>query len=808
MKKNKRNYMIAALATIGVAGFTGGMYYSSMPAGESLEASTSTVDESVATAIITFSDDTVDVEGDNVTVDSNNVATISSGGTYIIRGTSSNGQVYVNALEQDVELVFDNVSLSNSTSAPIFIYEAKDTTITLADGSINTFSDVASEVELDDTNEREENATIFSKQDLVIRGNGSLVVEGNYKNGITSKDDLTILGGDFTVTAANNGIIGKDSISISDGTFDIVAGGDGFQSDNTTDVDKGYIVVDGGQFNIDAVHDGLQAENLLTINDGEFYVITNGGSENAPVVESEFGGGMQGGRMDQNFDTLLEDTESLDALTDAVVNSTEISDEIKASFSDGEVTSDDLSSLMQIGRDLPDDIRSLLFANSGMGGGMQGGRMDQNFDTLLEDTESLDALTNAVVNSTEISDEIKASFSDGEVTSDDLSSLSQLGPNMPQEIRELLMSNMGTPEMTAPTEAQGTETTETTEEETVSDSHKGFKAANLVINNGTFEFDTYEDSIHANDTVVIENGTFSISSGDDAVHGDNYLTINGGTINVATSYEGLEANSITINDGDIAVVSTDDAVNASDANSTSSMPQMGQGSSYTEGDPIITINGGTLSLSSNSDGLDSNSALYINGGDIFIDGPTNNVENAVDFDNGLAVINGGTLVAVGGISGTFDETSTQNTFTYQFDTTQEANQSVTITDSSGSEILTITPEKQYTTITMSSSLLLSGETYELTTATSTGTITLSETDAYTSNATSGMMGGGGRGNMTPPGTAEGTTPPEMPQQGTVGTTGTTPPEIPQGIEGTTPPEMPPQGIEGTTSATPSENATN
>ena len=38
----------------------------------------------------------------------------------------------------------------------------------------------------------------FSKSDLVIRGSGSLTVNANFKNGIASKDSLTIENGVIT----------------------------------------------------------------------------------------------------------------------------------------------------------------------------------------------------------------------------------------------------------------------------------------------------------------------------------------------------------------------------------------------------------------------------------------------------------------------------------------------------------------------------------------------------------------------------------------------------------------------------------
>ena len=61
--------------------------------------------------------------------------------------------------------------------------------------------------------------------------------------------------------------------------------------------------------------------------------------------------------------------------------------------------------------------------------------------------------------------------------------------------------------------------------------------------------------------MTINGGTFVLASGDDGMHADETLEVNGGDIRIANSYEGIESAVITINDGDIHVVSSDDSVN-------------------------------------------------------------------------------------------------------------------------------------------------------------------------------------------------------------------------------------------------------
>ncbi len=225
---------------------------------------------------ITFNGDSITVDGSG-TIVSGSVITITSAGTYHISGTLDDGQLIVETEDEDaVELILNGTNITNSTSAPIFISSAAQTVITLTTGTENTLTDGEDYVFAD--GEDEPDAALFSKDDLVIQGDGSLTVNANYKNGIVSKDNLEITGGNITVTAAKHAIKGKDSITILDGTFTINAGSDGMQSDNDEDTSLGYITISGGTFNITSANDGIQAETTLTISDGDFTIVAGGGS--------------------------------------------------------------------------------------------------------------------------------------------------------------------------------------------------------------------------------------------------------------------------------------------------------------------------------------------------------------------------------------------------------------------------------------------------------------------------------------------------------------------------------------------------
>ena len=234
-------------------------------------------------------DDTVD----GVTVDGN-VITITSGGTYIISGTLSEGQLVVDADDEKVQLVLDNADITCATSAAIYVKSAGKTFITLAEGSENILMNTAEFETIDDNNI---DAVIFSKDDLALNGSGTLTINSENGHGIVSKDDLKITGGTYNITAASHALSGKDSVRIAAGTFNLVSGKDGIHSENADDSSKGYVYIAGGEFTIDSTGDGIDASNIVQIDGGTFDITAGGGVENSTKThEDNMMGGRGGGK--------------------------------------------------------------------------------------------------------------------------------------------------------------------------------------------------------------------------------------------------------------------------------------------------------------------------------------------------------------------------------------------------------------------------------------------------------------------------------------------------------------------------------
>ena len=501
---------------------------------------------------IKLSDNNTTVEGSGVDVDGN-VITINTPGTYSISGKLSDGQIIVNTdKEKKTYIILDGVDITCKSTSPIQILSSEKTVFALADNSENKISDG----ETYNKTENNQDAAIFSKEDLTFIGNGSLEVNGNYDKGIVSKDDLMIESGNISVKSVADGIKGKDSVVVRGGKLTIDAGGDGIQAYNADEEDKGHVSLEDGTIKITSEQDGIQAETNLLVAGGNIDISTGGGSENS---SSKDGWGQ-------------------------------------------------------------------------WGGGKPGEPMENNTAT-TEDAASA----------------------------------------------------------------------------------KGIKASSVIqIDDGSINIDSSDDSIHSNSKLIINNGDINLSSGDDGTHADAELEINGGTLNITKSYEGIEGTDITINDGNIHVIASDDGLNAAggaDGSSTNGRPGQNKMESTTSG--TATINGGYLVIDADGDGLDANGNLTMTGGTVIVNGPTNGGNGALDYD-GEFNMNGGTLIATGslGMVQTPSSSSKLNTINVSL-ISQEANTLIRVESENGDDIVTFSPTKTYSSVVICTPNIKSDETYKV-----------------------------------------------------------------------------------------------
>lgn len=447
-------------------------------------------------------------------------ATIVDPGTYRITGSLSNGQIIVNSEDEgNVRLILNGAEIKCSTGAPIFIKKSDKTLILLEEGTTNILSDGTTYTTQVDG---EPSACLFSNSDLVIYGEGTLNVTGNYLDGISSDDALMIKSGKISVTAKDDGIRGKDFVYLKGGKISISSKGDGVKSDNSVDAGMGYVNVEYADLTVTSSTDAISAFSSVTISDGIFSLTSGGGST-------------------------------------------------------------------------------------------------------------------------------------------------------------------------------GTYTT----------SAKGIKGlTSVTISKGTFTINSADDALHSNNKVKIDGGTFSIATKDDAIHADASIEVNDGTINITKSFESMESALITINGGQISMVSSDDGINATKGAATEAV----DGS-------WAYINGGHILVnSSNGDGLDSNGNAAMTGGTFIIHGPQSQPEVGFDI-NGTFNITGGFFFATGPNSGNMIETPSTSSSVYSIKATTSSlvtsSSLFHLQDATGKDLVTYKPVRSVYYFVFAAPDLVSGSSYSI-----------------------------------------------------------------------------------------------
>lgn len=373
------------------------------------------------------------------------------------------------------------------------------------------------------------------------------------------------------------------------------------------------------------------------------------------------------------------------------------------------------------------------------------------------------------------------------------------------------------------------------------------KLGYIYVAGGSLDITAESDGFDANYVLRVDGGTITVSAGDDSLHAESDLTINGGNITVTKSNEGLEGARVTIAGGTQDVVASDDGVNASgdpdnsdsssDTDDDSSKnnatgsdrpgtsgggqmtggqespaqdqggrgdstppqgrqggqgngapPQEGKGGMAAGADEsaYLLITGGTLTVKADGDGLDSNGALEVSGGEVYVNGPTSDGDSAIDYGDGsTATITGGTVVALGstGMAEGFGNLSTQGSMLIS--ASGNAGDTVTLSDSSGKVLCSYVAQKSFACVLVSAPGVEQGKTYTLKVGSNSIDVTL---DGITYSNVSGSIGrpAGPSAGGSPTGSSDGSTSGGGPSGGggpTAPTGTTNPPGGSQGNKG-------------------------
>lgn len=263
-----------------------------------LAACSSDNDETTAAVTIDLNGNSASCDSDSVLTEGS-VITISDAGTYVIRGTLTDGQIAVEADEDDeVTIVLDGAEITSSASAALLLESASSVILQTTEDSNNLLSNGGT---FGDEEENEIDGVVFSLVDLTLEGTGTLSISSPAGKGITCKADMTINSGTYEMTCLDKTIKASGSLLITDGDFVLVTEDDGLHAACTLTIDGGLfeitagegiestvVTINDGTFVINATDDGINASNKsddyspsITINGGSITIIMAEGDTDA-----------------------------------------------------------------------------------------------------------------------------------------------------------------------------------------------------------------------------------------------------------------------------------------------------------------------------------------------------------------------------------------------------------------------------------------------------------------------------------------------------------------------------------------------
>lgn len=687
-------------------------------------------------ADITISNESIKIEGTGAKAD-NSTITISNGGTYKLKGSIDEGQIIVDA-DSDVELVLNGVSITSKEKNAIYAKNG-DVTIKLEDGTENvitsgtesmlnadtsktsTESDkstatkttagqlTSSTEDTEDTSVAEtKKAAIYSKDDITIKGTGTLSVNGYINNGIQSKDKVKIKSGNINVTSNNDAVKGKDSVKVNDGTITLKSGGDGIQS-------NADVVINNGTFDITS--GGGYTESTKKTNQP----MQGDSTDKKPDMDFQIPDGFDtwissASDIPDDVKTWLESIKTSMSNTDAADG--------KAGFKEIFNVPDDFSTWLTSATDIPDTISEWLKNIQTM----SERKMSRGDDKSASDKSTTDKST------TDSSDEksTKGIKAQGTLTI-------AKGTFSINSADDALHSN------DVITIKNG--------DFSIDAGDDGMHADNkLTIDDGKIDIKNSYEGIEAV-LITINDGDISVVSSDDGINacgGSNNFG-NGGGMQKSDMQAPADGEKPT---GDMPQAPDDGEKPTGDMPQAPADNTANEKTKDTDTDtsvtPDFTINGGTVYIDAGGDGIDSNGNITINDGDITIDGTPNGADSAIDYgveNGGKAVINGGTLIGTGTstMAENFDsDSSKQCSILYAVDSKIAAGTEIKITDSTGKTIYTYKTNKECNCIQFSSKDLKLNETYTITAGDASGEIKQDVT-ATSNNTTKSDFGGGMRG---------------------------------------------------------------
>lgn len=238
--------------------------------------------------------------------DDDSQVTIKSSGTYVVTGSSSDGNITVKKGTTGVVLVLEDLDLTSTTGATVSVNKEAEVKIIIS-GTV-TLTDNENP---DDENSTDEavadafdGAALKAKANsqVYVTGDGTLIIHGNAKNGIKGGDDSSLIFDGVTVNidAVNDGINGNYDVTLLSGNFTIAAGDDAIHADHVLTV--GNTVGTGPVIRVTESNEGMEG-TVVNIYGGDISIVSSDDAINAANGDSLYEGvldysfNMMGGRL-------------------------------------------------------------------------------------------------------------------------------------------------------------------------------------------------------------------------------------------------------------------------------------------------------------------------------------------------------------------------------------------------------------------------------------------------------------------------------------------------------------------------------
>lgn len=598
---------------------------------------------------IKLSGNTAEISGDGAEANGG-IVTIKKEGTYIVTGKLT-GQIRVEADENaKVQIVLDNAEITNDDSACILALTADKVFVTSKEGSSNKLSDTGAEYK-QDNEDYTVDGVIFSRTDLTLNGAGTLEINAAYKHGVVGKDDVIITDGTYHITAANKGITANDSVRIFDGSFNINSKDDCIHTSNREEAGKGYVYIENGDFELSTEDDGIHAETALVIKNGSI-----------DIKKSKEG--LEGATVD---------------IENGNINIKASDDGINAAISTAEKNENKQMTTPQ--------------NNAQKTTGENQTKSEEDNSDNKQETNNKEKMNSEKQTENNDESQINVSTENG---SGNQNVQNEQGVKKQKKVQRP-NGKKGEKRKKSSSDssntAQSVDLSSDTTTETIQDMDNNIDLPQAAPN----EISADQNSQN-NQAVLPKNAPQNGENMQAPPNRDMQPPKNGMTQTPPDSAETQQ--------GEQGVEQGANNMNKNGIHGG----MKGFGEMDAQPDTYIRISGGTMFVDTDGDAIDSNGMIYIDGGNVTVEGPTNNGNGALDYGTG-AEVNGGTVIMTGssGMAASFSETSKQHSIMCNFDSILPSGTEVTLKDKSGKTILSVTPGKDFQSVIFSSEEIKNGD---------------------------------------------------------------------------------------------------